>query len=275
MATLRTYVREAYRRAIDVRARYCADVPLQPSAVAFAPHQDDEVLGCGGTLIKKLCAGAEVRVAYLTDGSASHRGLIAPEELRVMRAREAVTASAILGLDPRDALLLDLPDGELGRHRGEAIRKVIEVLAHLRPEQVFVPYRKDTHGDHVAANDIVRSAVACFGGAIAIYEYPVWFWYHWPMVTPAPELNPVVHSAASPRAIRRTLASAFRSFTEFRACTYVGDVLDRKRDALLAYHSQTTRLHGDARWHTLWDVAGGEFVEACFQQHELFRLTST
>ncbi|MGA9292739.1 MAG: PIG-L family deacetylase, partial [Ignavibacteriaceae bacterium] len=36
--------------------------------LVLAPHFDDEVIGCGGTLYKHLQKGAEVTVAFLTDG---------------------------------------------------------------------------------------------------------------------------------------------------------------------------------------------------------------
>src|SRR5207248_577693 len=59
-------------RAIQARRlrEWRAD-ELGRSAIVFAPHQDDEVLGCGGTIVRKLRAGADVTVVFLTDGSAA------------------------------------------------------------------------------------------------------------------------------------------------------------------------------------------------------------
>ena len=39
------------------------------SALALAPHYDDEVLGCGGLLAQLAAAGSVTRVLFLTDGS--------------------------------------------------------------------------------------------------------------------------------------------------------------------------------------------------------------
>jgi hypothetical protein len=36
--------------------------------VVLAPHMDDEVIGCGGTLYKHIQGGAIVTVIYMTDG---------------------------------------------------------------------------------------------------------------------------------------------------------------------------------------------------------------
>ena len=38
------------------------------SALVLAPHQDDEVLGCGGLLAQLAAAGGAVRVLFLSDG---------------------------------------------------------------------------------------------------------------------------------------------------------------------------------------------------------------
>ena len=46
---------------------------LSPMLI-LSPHQDDETLGCGGLLATVSALGLRPRVAYLTDGSASHRG---------------------------------------------------------------------------------------------------------------------------------------------------------------------------------------------------------
>jgi LmbE family N-acetylglucosaminyl deacetylase len=38
--------------------------------LVLAPHFDDEVLGCGGTLVQLARRGAAVRVLFLSDGGA-------------------------------------------------------------------------------------------------------------------------------------------------------------------------------------------------------------
>jgi GlcNAc-PI de-N-acetylase len=42
--------------------------PEGKKIVVLAPHMDDEVIGCGGTLYKHIQRGATVTVIYLTDG---------------------------------------------------------------------------------------------------------------------------------------------------------------------------------------------------------------
>ena len=59
-----TTITDICRRALHARlvraAAHMADCDLEKSAVVFAPHPDDETLGCGGTIALKVRAGAEV-----------------------------------------------------------------------------------------------------------------------------------------------------------------------------------------------------------------------
>ena len=42
--------------------------PSNERIVVLAPHMDDEVIGCGGTLARHVACGAEVTIVFLTDG---------------------------------------------------------------------------------------------------------------------------------------------------------------------------------------------------------------
>jgi len=42
--------------------------PGNSKIVVLAPHMDDEVLGCGGTIARHIAAGAKVQIVFLTDG---------------------------------------------------------------------------------------------------------------------------------------------------------------------------------------------------------------
>src|SRR5689334_3255841 len=47
------------------------DVSQKP-ALIISPHQDDEVLGCGGVIGLKREQGIPVQVVFITDGAGSH-----------------------------------------------------------------------------------------------------------------------------------------------------------------------------------------------------------
>jgi hypothetical protein len=75
-ANVRARARGLYRAALGKRRNVRDDLSLRRSAVVFAPHPDDETLGCGGTIVRKIRAGARVRLVVMTDGGSSHRELL-------------------------------------------------------------------------------------------------------------------------------------------------------------------------------------------------------
>jgi hypothetical protein len=62
-----------------------------------------------------------------------------------------------------------------------------------------------------------------------------------------------------------------RRFGEFRTGVFVGDVLDRKMQALAQHRSQMTVLVPGTDWPTLADISAGEFLRCFFQDYEVFR----
>jgi LmbE family N-acetylglucosaminyl deacetylase len=237
---------------------------LGRSAIVFAPHPDDETLGCGGTILRKRQAGASVRIVFVTDGAQSHAQWMAPAEMRALRAAEAVAAAQVLGVEPKDVVLLGLPDGRLSEHEAEGIAQVTEVLRRDPPAEVFVPYHRDGPPDHLATTCIVLAALRACGHETTVYEYPVWFWYHWPW-TPLQE-----RGRALLREIQESAARGWNLVRDFRWFVRVGDVLDRKHAALAQHRSQVERLRPDPSWLTLGDIAGGEFLACFFQEREIF-----
>ena len=61
--------------------------------LVLAPHQDDEIIGCGGTLLKLVNLGCEVTVGFLTNGAE----LSNPENSIEIRRQEAKLVCEELG----------------------------------------------------------------------------------------------------------------------------------------------------------------------------------
>jgi LmbE family N-acetylglucosaminyl deacetylase len=67
-------------------------------ALVVAPHPDDDVIGCGGSIIRHIRRGHTVTVVYMTSGEAG--SLVHPkEELRLIREAEAREAASLMGFD--------------------------------------------------------------------------------------------------------------------------------------------------------------------------------
>ena len=73
---LRVQLHRVYKKIKCLFLKECDENELKRSAIFFSPHQDDETLGCGGTIIRKKRMGAEVKIVFMTDGCNSHPHLI-------------------------------------------------------------------------------------------------------------------------------------------------------------------------------------------------------
>lgn len=122
---------------------------LAASALAIAPHPDDEVLGPGGLLAQLAASGAVVRVLFLSDGGGGAEEIENRAAYRARRRDESARAAEILGLAGTDAL--DLPDGALGDHLDEIAAGIRRAILSQRPELLLVPSPLEVSADHRAA----------------------------------------------------------------------------------------------------------------------------
>ncbi len=267
---IRSRAQQIYRRLLENRSAQVED--FSRSALIFAPHPDDETIGCGGTIVRKRQAGASVKIIFMTDGSLSHAHLIEPTELANMRHTEAVQACKALGVNEEDLIFLNFPDENLVACAEAAQQQITQLLEVYQPEEVFLPYRGDITADHVITWRVVSRALHATQSHNSpnkrrIYEYPVWFWYHWPWVslnqpTPKQKIKVILQT------LRAILL--FQLFARLQKAVDIRAVLNQKRFALEQHATQMIRFNDSAEWLTLWDVSDGEFLACFFQPDEFF-----
>ena len=260
------------------RCRAVSKGQLTNDALVIAPHFDDETLGCGGTIVRKLEAGAAVNVAFMTDGAASHSHHLPPDELRDIRRREADAATRVLGLKATSISCAELPDGMLGAHQTDAVDHVAELIERLRPAELYVPHLSDGQDDHRATTTAALEARALTGSSAEVFEYPVWHWQQWPWVRLASPLRRHQWRGAELHgpAWRRSASNAFglrfaRSVNRF---VDISGATKRKRSALDCYTSQMVAPAEAEEWATLHDVSYGDFLRRLLDDREYFRCTN-
>ena len=150
-------------------------------AIIIAPHQDDETLGCGGLIALKRRNGIAVDIVFMTDGAKAPLpvdGSITSEDLPQLRAAEAHTAAAALGVLETHLHFLRLPDSCLPHltpaQREEIIIALQNILAACGPGEVYVPHQSDGHGDHEASYILVMEAVQRLGNSCQLFQYLIW-----------------------------------------------------------------------------------------------------
>lgn len=197
-------------------------------AVVFAPHPDDETLGCGGALALLQQRSIPVHIIVMSDGTQSHphskqffRG-----RLRDLRERETCDAVEILGLSPAAVTFLRWPDTAVPHPTDRSFAVAVDIcrrylLSHS-PIMVFVPWQHDQHCDHRATWKIVQSAIQ-----------------NWPLSLQRP--RQLVYSIwGSPSAGLTALPAGETGWR-----LDIRSVETTKRKAAMAHESQTTNLIHD------------------------------
>lgn len=108
--------------------------------LVFAPHNDDEVLGVGGTIAKYAKQGHEVFICEVT-------AWLEQKERTQSLQDQACVAHDILGV--KETIFLNLPVVHLKETATHIKnRKFCDVVESIRPNIAFIPHVGDMHIDH-------------------------------------------------------------------------------------------------------------------------------
>ena len=120
----------------------------------FAPHPDDEILGCGGTMAKHIKNGDEVYVCVVTKGV---EPLFNKNVIEQTRAEQR-SAHEYLGV--KETVYLDFPAVMLEEeHRYIINQRILEVVDRIKPDNVYIPHFGDMQKDHAIVSESVLVAV--------------------------------------------------------------------------------------------------------------------
>ncbi|MBI4776489.1 MAG: PIG-L family deacetylase [Deltaproteobacteria bacterium] len=197
--------------------------------LVVAPHPDDDIIGCGGALIRHVRAGDPVRVVFLTRGDKGDFTGRFGAEYPAVREAEARDAARLIGV--HDLEFLPYRDREV-RPDAPLVRDLSAALSTHQAGLVYGPSPTEAHPDHRAAAKALWTAAAhCdFPIRVAFYE------------TSAP-LKPTV-------------------------LVDISDIMEMKMEALHRHRSQlmdvdwSDRVRGLNRFRTITLIGQAEYAEA-------------
>lgn len=129
-------------------------LPAAKRVLVLAPHPDDEIFGCGGSLALLRQAGAEVLVHVLTDGAGNATDA---QRETITRTRQAETNAALDTLDLPHATFAKLADRGLANFSGLA-EHILKAISQHKADLVFAPSLSEIHPDHLATSRAVCAA---------------------------------------------------------------------------------------------------------------------
>lgn len=122
--------------------------------LVIAPHPDDEVLGCGGTIAKHFSNGDDVYTAIVTKGC---EPLFFEESVKKVR-EECRKADAFLGV--KETVFMDFPAAMLEDvPRYQLNDAFVKLVQRIKPEVVYLPHRGDMQIDHKMTVDAAMVAL--------------------------------------------------------------------------------------------------------------------
>jgi LmbE family N-acetylglucosaminyl deacetylase len=128
------------------------------NVLVIAPHQDDESIGCAGTIIKHVRDGGHLEIVFCTSDNA--------------RAEETREATKILGSSVNHFFQFEV--GTLHSLNSALASRFTSVFKKSNPDVIFLPFMLDNHADHIAISrafvkSYKQNPIDCL-----VYAYPVW-----------------------------------------------------------------------------------------------------
>ena len=125
--------------------------------LVIAPHADDEILGCGATMVKEVAKGNDVYVLVCTNASKGAPEQFSEELIKTIR-NEALKAHKVIGV--KETLFMEFPAPVLDQYpRFKISIAISEIIRKYEIDTVFVPHKGDCHMDHTVIHDCAM--VAC------------------------------------------------------------------------------------------------------------------
>ncbi len=140
------------------------------NVLIIAPHPDDDILGCGGTIKKYVQRGDKVSICFVTKAYTPDWS----EDFIKNREKEIECSKEILGI--AKVVRLDLPTVKLDTVPQKELNDLISgCIKDINPEVVFIPFYGDINKDHKLVAEAVLVAVRPKPGSLVkrVYCYEV------------------------------------------------------------------------------------------------------
>lgn len=149
------YIQPLINYSIPIEDTICVNKVL-----SIAPHQDDESVGCAGTLIKHVKSGKHLEIVFCTNDTQE-------------RIEESKRAAEIIGSKKNHYMYF--PTRQLNCNN-DFKENLGFILNSVKPEAVFMPFFFDRHNDHIAVSWAISELrkKKKIDLNFMIYAYSVW-----------------------------------------------------------------------------------------------------
>ncbi|MBI4016940.1 MAG: PIG-L family deacetylase [Candidatus Aenigmarchaeota archaeon] len=146
---------------------------MRKTILALVAHNDDQVIGAGGTLAKYAKMGKKVRTIIFSFGEGSHPHLKREVIVRA-RVQESLKADKIMG--GNGIAYLGLKEGHFYEEfkSKKTLKKILDIVKEENPELILTHSLDDPHPDHQAVYNLVydlwkRKKIQC-----DVFSFEIW-----------------------------------------------------------------------------------------------------
>jgi LmbE family N-acetylglucosaminyl deacetylase len=143
------------------------------TVIVLCAHNDDQIIGVGGTMAKYAKEGKRVLTIIFSYGETSHPH-IKPEVIRKKRVEESIKSDKILG--GAGVKYLGLKEGKFADEiKRKKITDVVQrIIENEKPSKVFTHAGDDPHPDHREVNKFVKQLIDKKIINCEVYAFEVW-----------------------------------------------------------------------------------------------------
>ena len=125
---------------------------MKNKVLVVVAHPDDEVIGCGGTLLRHAENGDDIFIIYMTDGESSRK-------LKNINKRKLSAKKVCQILNVKKSYFFNFPDNSMDSIPILKIIKKIEVIIKkIKPNIIYTHHYGDLNIDHKIVNQALLTA---------------------------------------------------------------------------------------------------------------------
>jgi LmbE family N-acetylglucosaminyl deacetylase len=140
--------------------------------LVIAPHQDDEIIGCGGAILLQRKVSKRIHLTFVFEGGDEYKalGYSRYEDLVMEREKESSSVSSILSID--SPVFLRSKKNRTTVH--DLAEKLYTIICKVKPDVIFAPFFLDSNNEHRITAHALATALEKTPKNQKILCYEVW-----------------------------------------------------------------------------------------------------
>jgi len=132
--------------------------------LVISAHQDDEVIGCGGTICRHNGNGDTVGIVYVASGSKNVPYKEGDKAVELIMS-QAYNSCDILDIERDNIYFLDEEDRFLS-YNGTLLRKLIKIMREFKPQTIYTHHEHEADVDHAGVYEATKEAFWLSGSPV-------------------------------------------------------------------------------------------------------------